>query len=75
MTHIASPGPHIQFAAVDDAGELKQDGKPASHPRPVTRSHVHVVTGVLPQSLYDGAIMRSLLICPNYTYSFLLFGF
>lgn len=40
------PGPDVQFAAVDDAGKLKQDGEPASHPNAVTRGHVHIVTSV-----------------------------
>lgn len=45
------PGPYIQLAAVDDAGQLKEDREPASHPHPVPWGHVHVITGVLPQSL------------------------
>ena len=45
------PGSDVQVAAVDNAGQLKEDGEPASHPHPVPRGHVHVVTGVLPQSL------------------------
>lgn len=48
---VLLPGSDIQLAAVDDARELKQDGKPASDPDPITRSNVHVVTGVFPQGL------------------------
>lgn len=51
VANTISPRPHIQLAAVDDARELKEDGKPASHPHPVAGGDVHVVTGVLPQSL------------------------
>lgn len=49
---VSLPSPDIQLAAVDDTGELKQDGKPAPNPHAVSRSHVHVVTGVFPQGLH-----------------------
>lgn len=48
------PGTNIQFAAVDDARELKQNGKPAANPHPITRGDIHVVTGVFPQGLQGG---------------------
>ena len=40
------PCPNIQLASINDAGELEQDGEPASDPDPVARSHIHVVTCV-----------------------------
>lgn len=48
----AVPGADVQLAAVDDAGELEQDGEPASDPDTVPGGHVHVVAGVLPQRLH-----------------------
>ena len=45
------PGPDIQLASVNDAGELKEDGEPASDPDSVTRSHVHVIACVFLQHL------------------------
>ena len=46
-----SPGPDVQLAPVDDAGELKQDGEPASHPHPVLGRYIHVITGVVLEGL------------------------
>lgn len=45
------PGADIQLAAVDDTRKLKQDGKPATNPNPITRGNIHVITGVFPQGL------------------------
>ena len=45
------PGPDIELAAVDDTRKLEQDGKPATNPHSITRSNIHVITGVFPQSL------------------------
>lgn len=45
------PCPDIQLASINDAGELKEDGEPASDPDPVARSHIHVVTCVFLQDL------------------------
>lgn len=41
------PGPDVQFTSVDDAGEFKQDGEPASHPDAVARGDIHVIACVL----------------------------
>lgn len=40
------PCPYIQLASINDTGELKQDGEPASDPDSVARSHIHVITCV-----------------------------
>lgn len=41
------PSPDVQLTPVDDAGELKENGEPSSHPHAVLRSHVDVITGVV----------------------------
>lgn len=46
-----SPGPDVQLAPVDDAGELKQDGEPASYPHPVLGRYIHVIAGVVLEGL------------------------
>ena len=48
---MCPPGPDVQLAAVDDAGQLKQDGEPPPHPHAVAGGDVHVITGVLPEGL------------------------
>jgi hypothetical protein len=47
----ALPGPDVQFTPVDDAGELKEDGEPSSHPHPVLRGYIHVIAGVVFEGL------------------------
>lgn len=44
---VYSPGSDIQLAPVDDAGELEQDGEPASNPHPVLWGYIHIVTSVV----------------------------
>lgn len=47
------PCPDVQFAAVDDTRQLKEDRKPATNPDSITGGDVHVITGVFSQSLDD----------------------
>ena len=50
---LSLPGPDVQLAPVDDAGELEEDGEPAPHPHPVLRGHIHVITGVVFERLSE----------------------
>lgn len=51
---LCSPGPDVQFAPVDDAGELEENGEPAPHPHTVFGCYIHVVTGVVFEGLTQG---------------------
>ena len=51
---IYRPSTDIQFASVDDAGELEEHRKPAPDPDPVSLRDIHnllLVTSMLPEYL------------------------
>ena len=54
-SHVSPvPGADVELAAVDDTGELKQHGEPATHPDPVLLRdghHLLVVTHLLTEHL------------------------